>query len=304
MEKVEKIWLDGKLVDWDDANVHVLTHCLHYGLGVFEGIRCYKCEDGRSAVLKLKGHVDRLFASAKVGFMNIPFTNDEICDAIIETLKVNKLEEGYIRPIAFIGDGEMGLFVKEPNIRVSIACWPCGAYLGDDGLANGIRGKISSFTRHHVNVGMTKAKISGNYVNSILAKREVVMAGYDEAILLDAEGYVSEASGENIFIVNDGVLKTTPPTSILKGLTRDAVIEIAKDNNIEVVEQRFTRDELYMADECFLTGTAAEITPVREVDDRQIGTGKPGPVTKKVQSIYFDAIKGKVEKYKSWLTYI
>lgn len=304
MEKVEKIWLDGKLVDWDDANVHVLTHCLHYGLGVFEGIRCYKCEDGRSAVLKLKSHVDRLFASAKVGFINIPFTNDEICDAIIETLKVNKLEEGYIRPIAFIGDGEMGLFVKEPNIRVSIACWPWGAYLGEDGLANGIRGKISSFTRHHVNVAMTKAKISGNYVNSILAKREVVMAGYDEAILLDAEGYVSEASGENIFIVKDGVVKTTPPTSILKGLTRDAIIEIAKDNNIEVVEQRFTRDELYIADECFFTGTAAEITPVREVDDRQIGTGKPGPVTKKVQSIYFDAIKGKIEKYKLWLTYI
>jgi len=304
MEKVEKIWLDGALVDWDAANVHVLTHCLHYGLGVFEGIRCYKGSNGDSAILKLNEHVDRLFASAKVGFITIPYTPADICNAIIETLKVNRLAEGYIRPIAFIGDGEMGLFVKEPKIRVSIACWPWGAYLGDDGLANGIRAKVSSFTRHHVNVGMTKAKISGNYVNSILAKREVVMAGYDEAILLDAQGYVSEASGENIFIVKNGVIKTTPPTSILEGITRDAIIQIATDNGIAVVEQRFTRDELYMADECFFTGTAAEITPVREVDDRQIGAGKPGPVTQKLQSVYFDAIKGKIDRYRSWLTYI
>lgn len=304
METVDKIWLDGELVDWQAANVHVLTHCLHYGLGVFEGIRCYKGENGSSAILKLKEHVDRLFASAKVGFITIPYTPEEICNAIIDTLKVNSLEEGYIRPIAFIGDGEMGLFVREPRIRVSIACWPWGAYLGDDGLLNGIRAKVSSFTRHHVNVGMTKAKISGNYVNSILAKREVVMAGYDEAILLDAEGYVSEASGENIFIVKNNVVKTTPPTSILQGITRDAIIEIAGDNGIPVVEQRFTRDEMYMADECFFTGTAAEITPVREIDDRLIGPGKPGAVTQKLQSVYFDAIKGKIDKYKSWLTYI
>ncbi len=304
MEKVEKIWMDGKLVNWDDANVHVLTHTLHYGMGVFEGIRCYKCEDGSSAVLKLKEHVDRLFMSASIGMMEVPFTREEVSNAIIETLRVNKLEAGYIRPLIFIGDGEMGLYVKSAPIRVTIACWPWGAYLGEDGLANGIRAKISSFTRHHVNVGMTKAKICGNYVNSILAKKEVVMAGYDEAILLDAEGYISEASGENIFIVKDGVIKTTPPTSILKGITRDAALQIAKDSGIEVVEQRFTRDELYMADECFFTGTAAELTPVREVDDRTIGTGKPGPITKTVQTAYFDAIHGKIDKYKEWLTVI
>jgi branched-chain amino acid aminotransferase len=302
MEKVKKIWMDGKLIDWDDARVHVLTHTLHYGLGVFEGIRCYKCHDGSSAVLKLKEHVDRLFTSASIGLMEIPYSKEEITEAILETLSVNNLKEGYIRPIAFISDGEMGLYIKDYPVRVTIACWPWGAYLGDEGVANGIRAKISSFTRHHVNVGMTKAKICGNYVNSILAKKEVVLAGYDEAIMLDAEGYISEASGENIFIVSDGVLKTTPPTSILKGITRDAIIEIAEDNGIAVVEQRFTRDELYIADECFFTGTAAEITPVREVDDRRIGTGKPGPVTKHLQSTFFNAVKGEEEKYKSWLT--
>jgi branched-chain amino acid aminotransferase len=302
MEKVKKIWMDGKFIDWDDARVHVLTHTLHYGLGVFEGIRCYKCHDGSSAVLKLKEHVDRLFTSASIGLMEIPYSKEEITEAILETLRVNNLKEGYIRPIAFISDGEMGLYVKEYPVRVAIACWPWGAYLGDEGVANGIRAKISSFTRHHVNAGMTKAKICGNYVNSILAKKEVVLAGYDEAIMLDAEGYISEASGENIFIVSDGVLKTTPPTSILKGITRDAIIEIAEDNGIAVVEQRFTRDELYIADECFFTGTAAEITPVREVDDRRTGTGKPGPVTKQLQSTFFNAVKGEEEKYKSWLT--
>ena len=302
MEKVEKIWLDGNLVAWDEAQVHVLTHTLHYGLGVFEGIRCYQCDDGSSGVLKLEEHVDRLFKSALVGMMQIPFTPQQICDAILETLRVNRLAAGYIRPIAFIGDGEMGLYVKTPPIRVAIACWPWGAYLGDEGLTRGIRAKISSFTRHHVNVGMTKAKIAGNYVNSILAKREVVAAGYDEAILLDAEGYVSEASGENIFIIKDGQVKTTPPTSILKGITRDAILQIAADNNLPVEQQRFTRDELYMADECFFCGTAAELTPVREVDDRQIGPGVPGPITKKIQQIYFDAVHGKIPAYAHWLT--
>jgi len=304
MQKVDKIWLDGKLVAWDDARVHVLTHTLHYGMGVFEGIRCYKCHNGTSAVLKLKEHVDRLFASATIGLIKVPFSREQICDAILETLRANKLSEGYIRPLVFIGDGEMGLYVADPPIRVMIACWPWGAYLGEEGLKNGISAKISSFTRHHVNVGMTKAKICGNYVNSILAKREVKLAGYDEAIMLDAEGYVAEASGENIFIAKDGVLKTTPPTSILKGITRDAVIEIARDLNIPVIEQRFTRDELYMADECFFTGTAAEITPVREVDNRTIGAGKPGPLTLKLQSIYFDAIRNKIDRYRSWLTFV
>ena len=236
--------------------------------------------------------------------MDIPFSREELCKAVVETLRANKMKDGYIRPIAFIGDGEMGLYIREYPVRVVIACWPWGAYLGDEGLALGIRAKISSYTRHHVNVAMTKAKICGNYVNSILAKREVIAAGYDEAILLDAEGYVSEASGENIFIVKDGILKTTPPTSILKGITRDAIIELARDAGIPVAEERFTRDELYIADECFFTGTAAEVTPVREVDDRTIGEGKPGPITKQLQTGFFAAAHGKIEKYKKWLTYL
>jgi branched-chain amino acid aminotransferase len=304
MEKVDKIWLDGKFVDWDEAKVHVLTHTLHYGLGVFEGIRCYKCTDGSSAVFRLKEHVDRLFASSAIGLLKVPFSKEEITEAILDSLRVNHLKAGYIRPLVFIGYGEMGLYVKDPVVRVTIACWPWGAYLGEEGMANGIRAKVSSFTRHHVNVSMTKAKICGNYVNSILAKREVTMAGYDEAILLDTEGYVSEASGENIFIVSDGVLKTTPQTSILKGITRDTIIQIAKDKNYPCVEQRFTRDELYSADECFFTGTAAEITPAREVDDRCIGSGKPGPITKNMQTTFFEVVKGNAEKYKKWLTYL
>jgi branched-chain amino acid aminotransferase len=304
MEKVDKIWLDGKFVDWDEAKVHVLTHTLHYGLGVFEGIRCYQCTDGSSAVFRLKEHVDRLFASSAIGLLKVPFSKEEIAEAILDSLRVNHLKAGYIRPLVFIGYGEMGLYVKNPVVRVTIACWPWGAYLGEEGMANGIRAKVSSFTRHHVNVSMTKAKICGNYVNSILAKREVTMAGYDEAIILDPEGYVSEASGENIFIVSEGVLKTTPQTSILKGITRDTIIQIAKDKNYPFVEQRFTRDELYSADECFFTGTAAEITPAREVDDRCIGSGKPGPITKNLQTTFFEVVKGNEEKYKKWLTYL
>ena len=304
MEKVDKIWLDGKFVDWDEAKVHVLTHTLHYGLGTFEGIRCYECTDGSSAVFRLKEHVDRLFASSAIGLLKVPFSKEEITEAILDSLRVNHLKAGYIRPLVFIGYGEMGLYVKDPVVRVTIACWSWGAYLGEEGMANGIRAKVSSFTRHHVNVSMTKAKICGNYVNSILAKREVTMAGYDEAVMLDTEGYVSEASGENIFIVSDGILKTTPQTSILKGITRDTILQIAKDKNYPCVEQRFTRDELYSADECFFTGTAAEMTPVREVDDRRIGSGKPGPITKNLQTTFFDVVKGNEEKYKKWLTYL
>lgn len=304
IQKVDKIWMDGKVIDWDKAQVHVLAHTLHYGLGVFEGIRCYRCQDGKSAVFRLKEHVDRLFDSALISQITIPYSREEIGQAVIEILKINKLSEGYIRPIVFIGDGEMGLYVKEYPVRVAIACWPWGAYLGEDGLKRGIRAKISSFIRHHVNVSMTKAKISGNYVNSILAKKEVTAIGYDEAILLDTEGYICEASGENIFIVKDGIIKTPPPTSILKGITRDVVITIAQDKGIKVVEQRFTRDELYTADEAFFTGTAAEITPIREVDDRTIGDGKRGPITENIQGAFFDAVQGKEEKYKGWLSYL
>ncbi|MCD6352857.1 MAG: branched-chain amino acid transaminase [Proteobacteria bacterium] len=299
-----KIWMDGEFVDWDKATVHVLTHTLHYGWGVFEGIRSYQCHDGASAVFRLKEHVDRLFGSCHIVDIPIPFTKVEITEAILETLRLNKLKEGYVRPLVFIGDGEMGIYTKNVNVRVAIAVWGWGAYLGDEGLEKGIRAKISSFTRLHVNGQMTKAKVCGNYVNSILAKREITAAGYDEAILLDTEGYVSEASGENIFIVKNGVIKTTPRTSILPGITRDSVITIAKDKGYPLVEDRFTRDELYLADEAFFSGTAAEITPVREVDNRLIGSGSPGPITSDIQNTFFDVVKGKINKYKHWLAYV
>ena len=304
IEKVSKIWMDGKLIPWEEANVHILTHTLHYGLGVFEGIRCYKCQDGRSAVFRLSEHVNRLFDSAHICFMRLPFSEDDIADAILETLKVNNLDEGYIRPLVVIGDGAMGVDPLDNPIRVAIIVWPWGTYLGKDGLTKGIRVKISSITRHHVNVSMTKSKICGNYVNSILAKFEVTKAGYDEALMLDTEGYISEGSGENIFIIKKDVIKTTPPTSILNGITRETIITIAKDLGYSVVEERFTRDELYTAKEAFFTGTAAEVTPIWEVDDRPIGEGKPGPITIKLQDAYFDAVKGKNKKYEGWLTYV
>ena len=303
-EKAKFIWLDGKLIDWDQAQIHVLTHTLHYGLGVFEGIRCYKCQDKRSAVFRLKDHIRRLFDSAQAMMLEIPFSKDEIYQAVIETLKTNGQKEAYIRPIVFIGDGTMGLYPGENPIRVSIIAWEWGSYLGKEGLKQGIRAKISSFTRHHVNIMMTKTKTCGNYVNSILAKLEVVKAGYDEAIMLDTEGYVCEATGENIFIIRDEVLKTPPLTSVLPGITRDSIITLAQDLGYKVEEKRFTRDELYIADEAFFSGTAAEVTPIREVDDRQIGEGKPGPITQKIQKLYFDVVKGKIEKYHSWLDFI
>jgi branched-chain amino acid aminotransferase len=301
---VEKIWMDGKLIPWEQANVHVLTHTLHYGVGVFEGIRCYLCFDGRSAVFRLKEHIDRLFDSAHISVLNIPYSKKEILEACKETLRANKLREGYIRPIVFIGEGVMGVYPGDNPIRVSIITWSWGAYLGEGALEKGIRVKVSSYTRHHVNVMMTKAKISGNYVNSVLAKREVMKMGYDEALMLDTEGYVSEASGENVFIVKNGVLKTTPLTSILPGITRDSVIQIAKGKKITLLEERFTRDELYTAQEAFFTGTAAELTPIREVDDRQIGNGKPGPVTRELQTAFFEIVKGKNPDYREWLDYL
>ncbi|GMR04520.1 MAG: branched-chain amino acid transaminase [Thermodesulfobacteriota bacterium] len=304
MEKGKKIWMDGTLVDWESANVHVLTHTLHYGLGVFEGIRCYKCDDNRSAIFRLKEHTDRLFASAHIVLLKIPFSKEEINGAIVETLKANGLEEGYIRPLVYLGAGSMGLFPKGNPVKVAIAAWPWGAYLGEDAIKKGIKVKVSSYIRHHVNSTMTKAKVTGSYVNSILAKREAVATGADEALMLDTEGYVSEGSGENVFMVKGGRLKTTPLTSILDGITRDSVLKIARDLGIEVVEQRFTRDELYTADEAFFTGTAAEITPIREVDGRTIGAGGPGPVTKEIQTIFFDAVKGRKSDYEAWLHYV
>ncbi len=303
LKEVSKIWMDGKFVDWKDARIHVLTHTLHYGLGVFEGIRCYKRADG-SVIFRLKEHVDRLFSSAHICQMKIPFTREEIQEAVKETVRVNKLEECYIRPIAYIGYGEMGLFVKDNPICVAIAAWPWGTYLGDEGIKNGIRAKVSSINRHHVNISMTRAKVCGYYVNSQLAKREVVTNGYDEAIMLDTDGYVAEGPGENIFIVRNNLLKTTPLTSILEGITRDSIIQLAKEKGILVVEARFTRDELYIADEAFFTGTAAEITPIREIDNRQVGAGKPGPITTTLQSAFFDIVRGSDKKHKDWLAYI
>jgi branched-chain amino acid aminotransferase len=304
VQKVSKIWMDGKLIPWEEANVHILTHSLHYGLAVFEGIRCYTCQDGKSAVFRLREHVDRLFDSAHIGDIKIPYSKREIVEACKETMRVNRLKEGYIRPIVFIGEGVMGVYPGDNPIRVAIITWTWGAYLGEGALEKGIRVKVSSFTRHHVNVMMTKAKICGNYVNSVLAKREVMKMGYDEALMLDTEGYVSEASGENIFMVKNGVLKTTPLTSILPGITRDSVIQIARAKKMTLLEERFTRDELYTAQEAFFTGTAAELTPIREVDDRIIGNGKPGPVTGELQAAFFDVVRGKNPEYKEWLDYL
>lgn len=298
----EKIWLDGKLINWADAQFHLLTHAIHYGSSVFEGVRSYEIEGGKGAVFRLDEHVRRLFDSAKILEMEIPYAPEQVRDAIVETLQANGLTAAYIRPIAFMGAGDMGLFVKTNPIHMAVAAWVWGTYLGDDGVANGIRVRVSSFQRMHVNTHMTKSKAGGNYINSILAKREAMRDGYDEAIMLDTDGYVSEASGENIFLVRHGKIKTPPLTSILEGITRDSVMQVAADLGLELSEQRFTRDELYIADEIFLCGTAAEITPVREVDGRPVGTGKPGPVTTQVREAYFKAVEGKDPKYKKWLT--
>jgi branched-chain amino acid aminotransferase len=303
MEKTERIWLDGTLVPWDAAQVHVLTHTLHYGLGVFEGIRCYQCHDGRSAIFRLREHVDRLFGSAHVLDLPIPYTREQIAAACVETVRANRLRECYIRPIAFMGDGEMGLAARPPT-RVAIAAWPWGSYLGDEGMRSGIRVKTSSFARFHPNTLLTKSKAVGHYVNSILASREARTSGYDEALLLDVDGYVSEASGENIFIASEGVVKTTPLPTVLGGITRHAVLRLLADLGIPAHEERFTRDEVYLADEAFLTGTAAEVTPIRELDDRRIGDGTPGPVTRRLQELFFAVVRGREERHRSWLAYI
>ncbi len=304
VQKVEKIWLDGKMIPWDEAQVHVLTHTLHYGLGVFEGIRCYKCHDGRSAIFRLQEHIDRLFDSSHILLMKIPFSKEQIIEACKEIFRVNQLPAGYLRPLVFMGDGEMGLYATGNPTRVAVIAWPWGTYLGDDGVKNGIRAKVSSYTRHHVNISMTKSKAVGNYLNSILAKREAMLAGYDETIMLDAQGHVSEASGENLFMVRRGKVFTPPTTSALEGITREAIMTLLRDQGICVEERYFSRDELYIADEIFLTGTAAEITPVRELDNRTIGLGKPGPITQLVQKNFFSIVRGENPKYEGWLSYL
>lgn len=302
VQKVEKIWLDGKFIDWDEAKVHVLTHTLHYGLGVFEGIRCYKLADGRSALFRLKDHIRRLFDSAHMYWLQIPFSQGEILSACKEIFRINKLQEGYLRPIAFMGEGGMGLYAPDNPLRVAIVTWPWGTYLGDEGVKNGIRAKTSSYNRLAINVNLAKGKACGNYINSMLAKREAILAGYEEALMLDTDGYLAEATGENIFIVRDGVVRTPPlSSSILNGITRQSVIRILRDENIPVIEERIVREDAYIADEIFLTGTAAEVTPIRELDNHQVGTGQPGSVTRKVQEIYFNTIRGKVAQYSEWL---
>ena len=299
----KKIWMDGKFVDWDKAQVHILTHTLNYGLGVFEGIRCYKTKKG-PAIFRYKEHLDRLFDSVRIASIKAPYTREEISHAIVDTIKINKLAECYIKPIFYYGYGEAGLYPKNHPVKAAISVFPWGAYLGAEGLEKGIRVKISSFQRHHINISMTKAKICGNYVNSQLAKIEAIENGYDEALMLDVNGHVAEGSGENIFFVKNGVIKTPPILAILPGITRDSVIKIAEDMGIEVKEALFSRDELYIADEAFFTGTAAEVTPIREVDKRLIGEGMVGKVTKRIQETFFKAVRGNNTKFSKWLTYI
>ncbi len=294
------IWFDGKMVDWRDAKLHVLTHSLHYGMAVFEGVRAYKTNAG-TAIFRLEEHTRRLLNSAKIFQMNVPYTFEALMQAQKDTVRQNGLDSCYVRPLIWIGSEKMGVSAKGNTIHVAIAVWPWGAYLGEDGIAKGIRVKTSSFSRHHVNVSLVRAKASGYYINSILANQEVTAHGYDEALLLDTDGYVSEGSGENVFIVKAGRIYTPDLASCLDGITRDSVITMARDQGIEVIEKRITRDEMYCADEAFFTGTAAEITPIRELDDRQIGEGRRGPVTEKLQSMFFDVVAGKAEKYRHWL---
>jgi branched-chain amino acid aminotransferase len=306
--RADQIWLDGRMIRWDEGQVHVMTHALHYGLGVFEGIRAYRTHDGRLAVFRLHEHIQRFFDSAHIIMMQIPYTPEQLTEACLQLLREQRdlfANGAYLRPIAFMGDGAMGLGAINPT-RVAITAWDWGAYLGDKGIREGIRAKVSSFTRMHVNVNMVRGKITGQYVNSILAKREVVLAGYDEAILLDISGFVAEASGENIFIVNKKGIIKTPPLScpILDGITRDTVLRLLRDSGRPVEEVTFTRDALYIANEIFFTGTAAEITPVREVDHRTVGPGRPGPITQFVQDTYFRIVRGQEPRYAEWLTYV
>ena len=301
-----KVWMDGKFVDYKDANVSVNSHSLHYGLGAFEGIRCYETKKDGSAVFRLDEHIERLYNSCHILQIPVPYEKKEIKKAIIETVKINRFKECYIRPLIFIGDGGgLGIFIKNYDTRIAVSAWYWGAYLGEEALKNGIRAKVSSYARFHVNTFMGMSKSTGQYINSILAKKEAVNAGYDEAIMLDTLGFVCEASGENIFVYSDGYIKTPPLSSVLPGITRKSVIEVMeKEMGLKIKEERITRDQLYIADEVFLTGTAAEVTPVREIDDRKIGMGKAGKVALELQKIFFNVVKGGNKKYEKWLTYV
>ncbi len=299
-----KIWMDGAMVEWRDAKIHVLTHTLHYGCGAFEGVRAYKTDKG-PAIFRLQEHTERLFNSAKILRMAIPFTQAQLNQAQIDVVRENKLESAYIRPLTWIGSKRLGVSPKGNTIHLMVAAWLWGAYLGEEGLQRGIRVKTSSFTRHHVNITMTQAKAVSNYTNSILAKMEATEDGYDEALLLDVSGFVSEGAGENLFVVKHGVIYTPDLSAgALNGITRNTILHIAKDLGLEVVQKRITRDEVYISDEAFFTGTAAEVTPVRELDRIAIGTGSRGPITEKIQAAFFDIVNGRNPKYAHWLTLV
>jgi branched-chain amino acid aminotransferase len=297
------IWMDGQMVPWRDAKVHVLTHTLHYGMGVFEGVRAYESADG-TAIFRLQDHTKRLFNSAHILGMDIPYTQEQLNKAQIAVVRENGLKNAYIRPMCYYGSEGMGLRADNLEVHVMIAAWTWGSYLGEDNMRRGIRIRTSSYNRHHVNVTQCKAKANGNYMNSMLALQEAMSCGFDEAMLLDTEGYVSEGSGENIFIVRDGVIYTPDLTSALDGITLRTIFKLAEEEGLKVIDKRITRDEVYIADEAFFTGTAAEVTPIREVDNRPIGEGTRGPITERLQSLYFDVVKGRHPKHKDWLTYI
>nr|WP_296759663.1 branched-chain amino acid transaminase [Thioalkalivibrio sp.]TVP76556.1 MAG: branched-chain amino acid transaminase [Thioalkalivibrio sp.] len=297
------IWMDGKMVPWRDARTHVLTHTLHYGMGVFEGVRAYEAEGG-TAIFRLEDHTRRLFNSARILGMKIPYGAGEISAAQLAAVRENGLETAYIRPMCFYGAEGMGLRADNLEVHVIVAAWTWGSYLGEENMTRGIRVRTSSYNRHHVNVTMCKAKANGNYMNSMLALQEAISCGYDEAMLLDTEGYVAEGSGENIFLVHDGALYTPDLTSALDGITRRTILSLADEEGLKVIEKRITRDEVYIADEAFFTGTAAEVTPIREVDNRPIGEGVRGPITQRLQSLYFDVVKGRHPKHRGWLTYV
>lgn len=294
------IWMDGKLVPWREATTHVLTHSLHYGLSVFEGVRAYDTAIG-TAIFRLKEHTDRLFNSAHIYLMKIPFEREELMEAQKEVVRANKLDSCYLRPIAYYGSEKMGISTRGATVHVAIAAWPWGAYLGEDGLTRGIRVRTSSFARHHVNVTMPRAKVATTYANSILANLEATQDGYDEALLLDTQGFVAEGAGENLFVIRDGVIYEPEIASALTGITRNSVITIAREFGYEVQAKRLTRDDIYIADEAFFTGTAAEVTPIRELDNRTIGEGKRGPITAKIQQRFFDVVNGRAPEYHHWL---
>ena len=302
-----KIWMDGQMVDWRDAKIHVLSHTLHYGCGAFEGVRAYKQDGGGTAIFRLEEHTERLFNSAKILRMKIPFSKEEVNEAQKAVVRENKLEGGYLRPLTWIGSQKLGVSPKGNQIHLMVAAWAWGAYLGEEGMKRGIRVKTSSYTRHHVNITMTQAKAVSNYSNSILANMEAVYDGYDEALLLDSAGFVSEGAGENIFVIKGGVVYTPDLSAgALNGITRNTILHVCKDLGIELVQKRITRDEVYISDEAFFTGTAAEVTPIRELDRVEIGNrgdgGSRGPITEKIQAAFFDIVNGKNPKYAHWLT--